>query len=323
MFRIGVDIGGTNIAAGIVDESYRIVEKKSIKTRDAKTPSEMIGAIAELVKDLMGTALVKPEMVTAIGVGVPGTLDPESGKVLYANNLGFEDVPFLSELKKALGDSLADKIYFDNDANAAAIGEYITGDYHAKHFVMMTIGTGIGGGVIINGRVLRGCNYAAAEFGHMTINFDGIDCNCGRKGCFEDYASAEGLMNMAWEAISSPEGKKSKLSSKVSSREELDGEIFFEAVRSGDKVAAQILEQYLFYLSEGIINIINIFQPDVLTLSGGITKAADLYLDRLKELVAKGIYSRNSSKNTEIMLSKGISDSGDIGIIGAALIYKM
>ena len=157
----------------------------------------------------------------------------------------------------------------------------------------------------------------------MTINFDGVDCNCGRKGCFEDYASAEGLMNLAWEAISSPEGKKSMLSSRVSSREELDGEIFFEAVRSGDKVAAQVLEQYLFYLSEGIINIINIFQPDVLTLSGGITKAADLYLDRLKELVAKGIYSRNSSKNTEIMLSKGISDSGDIGIIGAALIYKM
>ena len=184
MFRIGVDIGGTNIAAGIVDESYRIVEKKSIKTKQVKTPEEMIAAIASLIKELMDTAEVKPEMVTAIGVGVPGTLDPESGKVLYANNLGFEDGPFLTELKKALGEGLADKLYFDNDANAAAIGEYITGDYHAKNFVMITIGTGIGGGVIINGKVLRGCNYAAAEFGHMTINFDGIDCNCGRKGCF-------------------------------------------------------------------------------------------------------------------------------------------
>ncbi|WP_026662214.1 ROK family protein [Butyrivibrio proteoclasticus] len=322
MFRIGIDIGGTNIAAGIVDESYKIVKKKTIKTRNVSTPSEMIQAIAGLVKDLMKSAMVKADMVTAIGVGVPGTLDPESGKVLYANNLGFEDVPFLTELKKALGEELADKVYFDNDANAAAIGEYITGDYNAKNFVMMTIGTGIGGGVIINGRVLRGCNYAAAEFGHMTINFDGVDCNCGRKGCFEDYASAEGLMNLAWEASRSSSGKKSLLG-KVSKREELDGEIFFEAVRKGDKVAKKVLDEYLFYLSEGIINIINIFQPDVLTLSGGITKAADLYLDKLKELVSKGIYSRNSSKNTEIMLSKGISDSGDIGIIGAALIYKM
>ena len=322
MFRIGVDIGGTNIAAGIVDESYKIIKKKSIKTRNVSTPSEMIQAIARLVKDLMKSAMVKADMVTAIGVGVPGTLDPESGKVLYANNLGFEDVPFLTELKEALGEELADKVYFDNDANAAAIGEYITGDYNAKNFVMMTIGTGIGGGVIINGRVLRGCNYAAAEFGHMTINFDGVDCNCGRKGCFEDYASAEGLMNLAWEASRTSSGKKSLLG-KIQKREELDGEVFFDAVRQGDKVAKKVLDEYLFYLSEGIINIINIFQPDVLTLSGGITKAADLYLDKLKEMVSKGIYSRNSSKNTEIMLSKGISDSGDIGIIGAALIYKM
>ena len=323
MFRIGIDIGGTNIAAGIVDESYQIVEKKSIKTKDVQDPSQMINAIADLIRDLMDLAQVKAEMVTAIGVGVPGTLDPESGKVLYANNLGFEDVPFLTELKKTLGEGLADKVYFDNDANAAAIGEYITGGYSAKNFIMMTIGTGIGGGVIINGKVLRGCNYAAAEFGHMTINFDGVDCNCGRKGCFEDYASAEGLMNLAYEAMNTQKGSKSSLHKKASSREDLNGEIFFEAVREGDKVAKEVLSEYLFYLSEGIINIINIFQPDVLTLSGGIIKAADLYLEDLKSLVAKGIYSRNSSKNTEIMLSKGISDSGDIGIIGAALIYKM
>lgn len=319
MYRIGIDVGGTNIAMGVVDESYKIIEKKSIKTSESSKPQEMIQAIAEGIWELIaglseaaGNTSEKNiqscDLIEAIGIGVPGTAELDTGKILYANNLGFEDVPFLTELKKALGPELAEKTYFENDANAAAIGEYITGGYDVPVFVMVTLGTGIGGGMIINGKLIRGCNYAAAEFGHMSINIDGCDCNCGRKGCFEDYASATALVEQAKEAM------------KV---DDLDGEKFFGAVKAGDKVAQEVLESYCNYLAEGLTNLINILQPDVIVLSGGITRAADLFLDKVKEKVARDIYSRASKVNTKIALARGISDSGDVGIIGAALVDKM
>lgn len=323
MFRIGVDVGGTNIAVGIVNDSYQIIKKMSVKTSEASTPSEMVAAIAGAVKELMESMGLENQDIEAIGVGVPGTAEPETGKVLYANNLGFEDVEFLTVLKTALGEDLSGKVYFDNDANAAAIGEYITGGYQADNFVMVTLGTGVGGGIIINGQVIRGCNYAAAEFGHMAINIDDCDCNCGRKGCFEDYASASALMGEAWEAMNTPAGKSSLLWEKADKKEELSGEIFFEAVRANDAIAQGVLNNYCYYLAEGLTNIINILQPEVLVLSGGITRAADLFLDKVKDKVAREVYSRTSKRNTEILVARGISDAGDVGIIGAALIDKM
>lgn len=323
MFRIGVDVGGTNIAVGLVDDSYKIIAKRNTKTSAASDPEKMIDAISCMVSELMEEKSLGTGDIEAIGVGVPGTAEPESGKVLYANNLGFEDVAFLPALRNKLGKELSDKVFFDNDANAAAIGEYITGNYDVDSFVMVTLGTGVGGGIIINGKVLRGCNYAAAEFGHMAINIDGCDCNCGRKGCFEDYASASALVEQAWEAMETEAGKESLLWKNVSSKEDLDGEKIFAAVRGKDPMALGVLNNYCFYLAEGLTNLINILQPEVLVLSGGITRAADLFLDKVKEKVAKGIYSRTSSRNTQILLAKGIADAGDVGIIGAALIDKM
>ena len=261
MYRIGIDVGGTNIAAGLVEDEFRIFSKKSIKTEEASSPTEMIEAISTLVKELMQGGSIEAADIEAIGVGVPGTAEPESGKVLYANNLGFEDVPFLNEIKEALGKELADKIYFDNDANAAAIGEYLTGGYDAENFMMVTLGTGVGGGIIINGKVVRGCNYAAAEFGHMAINIDGCDCNCGRKGCFEDYASATALMEQAFEAMNGPGGRDSILWERAKTLDDLTGEIFFDAVRKRDALAQKVLETYVYYLSEGLTNLINILQP--------------------------------------------------------------
>ena len=323
MFSIGVDVGGTNIAAGLVDDSYEIVRKLSIRTRDADTPDTMIKAIADMVKEIMSAEKLSASQIEAIGAGVPGTADLETGKILYANNLGFENVDFLGDLKNALGKELSDKLHFDNDANAAAIGEYITGGYDTDSFVMVTIGTGIGGGIIINGKVLRGCNYAAAEFGHMAINIDGIDCNCGRKGCFEDYASATALVEQAWVIMNTSAGRKSSLWRKAETKEALDGEKFFEAVMEKDACALIVLNNYCYYLSEGLTNIINILQPEIFVLSGGITRAADLFLDSVKEKVSRDVYSRDSSKNTKITIAKGTSDAGDVGVIGAALIHKM
>ena len=322
MHRIAVDVGGTNIAIGLVDSKCNIVDKVNVKTVEASEPEQMIEAIASSVKELIIRNQISEADIEAIGVGVPGTAELTTGRIMYANNLGFEEVPFLPKLKEALGKELGDKTFFDNDANAAAIGEYITGGYDVDNFVMVTLGTGVGGGIIINRKLLRGVNFAAAEFGHMTINLDGVDCNCGRKGCFEDYASATGLMNQTREAMEKDVDKQSILWELCGKVENVDGEKFFEAVRKDDKLALEVLDGFTTYLSEGITNLINILQPEVLVLSGGITRAADLFLEDLKKKVAKGIYSRTSEKNTEIMLAHGIEDAGDVGIIGAALIDK-
>ncbi len=322
MHRIGVDVGGTNIAIGLVDSKCNIVDKVNVKTVEASEPEQMIEAIASSVKELIIRNQISEADIEAIGVGVPGTAELTTGRIMYANNLGFEEVPFLPKLKEALGKELGDKTFFDNDANAAAIGEYITGGYDVDNFVMVTLGTGVGGGIIINRKLLRGVNFAAAEFGHMTINLDGVDCNCGRKGCFEDYASATGLMNQTKAAMEKDVEKASILWQLCGKVENVDGEKFFEAVKQKDGLALEVLDGFTTYLSEGITNLINILQPDVLVLSGGITRAADLFLDDLKNKVSQGIYSRNSEKNTEIMLAHGIEDAGDVGIIGAALIDR-
>lgn len=307
MYRVGVDVGGTNIAIGIVDETYKIVDKTGVKTSEASSPEEMIKAIATTVTELIARNGLNELEIESIGVGVPGTAELDTGKIMYANNLGFEDVPFLPELQKALGEKLGSVTCFDNDANAAAIGEYITGGYDAKNFVMVTLGTGIGGGIIIDGKVVRGINYAAAEIGHMTINVEGAECNCGRRGCFENYASATALINQAKEAMQV---------------DDMDGEKFFGLVREKNETALKVLDQFTTYLSEGLIDIINILQPEVLVLSGGITRAADLFIEQVRDKVSKGVYSRTSKKNTFITVAKGIADAGDVGIVGAALISK-
>ncbi|WP_026653499.1 ROK family protein [Butyrivibrio proteoclasticus] len=320
MYRIGVDVGGTNIAIGVVDDSYSIIGKRSIKTSQVPEIGQMIEAIASGVKELISETGISESDVACVGVGVPGTAELDTGKVMYANNLGFEDEPFLPRLKEALGEPLCEKTYFDNDANAAAIGEYVTGGYTEKNFMMVTLGTGIGGGIIIDGKLIRGVNYAAAEFGHMSINIDDKGCNCGRRGCFETYASAAALVEQAVDSMEKDVDKKSLLWKNCGKVSDLDGEKFFEAVKEKDELALKVLSQYEIYLAEGLTNLINILQPEVLVLSGGITRAAEYYLDDVRSMVLEKVYSRSSKKNTRIEVAHGIKDAGDVGIIGAALL---
>ncbi len=322
MYRVGIDVGGTNIAIGIIDEKYKMIDKISVKTAMVKEPEQMINAIAGSVREILDKNRIMDANVEAVGLGVPGTAELDTGRIMYANNLGFENIPFLPKLKDALGDNLGKKTCFDNDGNAAAIGEYITGKYNQNSFVMVTLGTGIGGGIIIDGKLLRGLNYAAAEFGHLTINVDGCQCNCGRRGCFENYASATALISQARDVMAKDVYKESALWSKCGNLQEIDGEKFFAAVKEKDELAIKVLDRFTTYLAEGLIDIINILQPEVLVLSGGITRAADLYIEAVKEKVKRGVYSRNSEKNTKIMIAHGIPDAGDVGIIGAALIDK-
>ena len=197
MYRIGIDLGGTSIAAGLVDGSRRIVDKLSVPTNAPRPMAGIADDMAALTEELLARNGLRREDLSAVGVGVPGTANRENGHLEDANNLGCDDEPFVSVLEERLGLP----VRFGNDANAAAWGEYQASGSREDSFVMMTIGTGIGGGVILNGKLWDGINGAAAEFGHMTIRYDGMPCTCGRTGCFEAYASATALIRQARERM--------------------------------------------------------------------------------------------------------------------------
>lgn len=300
MYRIGIDLGGTSIAAGLVDASLRIVDRCGVRTNAPRPLDGMLDDIAAMVETLLRRNRLGRGDVASVGVGVPGTANQENGHLEDANNLGFDDVPFLP----ALEEKLKLPARFANDANAAAWGEYRAGRYPEKSFLLMTIGTGIGGGIILNGRLWEGVNGAAAEFGHMTIRFDGVPCTCGRTGCFEAYASASALIRQARERM--PDGP-----------ERLDAKAVFDGAAAGDRVCLQLVDNYTTYLAEGTANIINLFQPERLCVGGGVSRAGDALLLPLREKTARRIYTRNAGRNTVITLARLDNDAG---IIGAALL---
>lgn len=312
MYRIGIDFGGTSIVAGLVDESMKLVDKVSVRTNAPRPIESMIEDMAGMTEELIAGRGLSRADIASVGVGVPGTANPENGHMEDANNLGFADTPFVSLLKERV----RLPVRFGNDANAAAWGEYRTGGYEEDSFVMMTIGTGIGGGVILNGRLWAGINGAAAEFGHMAICCGGAACNCGRRGCFEAYASATALI---WQARARMREEKETALWRLcgGDPENLEARTVFDGAATGDAVCRQLLDDYTTCLAEGAANIINIFQPAYLCVGGGVSRAGEALLRPLREKTAERVYSRNAKRNTRIVLARLDNDAG---IIGAALL---
>ncbi len=313
-YFIGIDIGGTNISTGVVDETYKIVGRGKIKTGSARPYEEVIKDIIESVNLAVEDAKINMEDVRWIGAGCPGTCNPDTGMVEYANNLGWNNVPLLSDIEKAF----EKKTYIENDANAAAYGEFLAGAAKgAKNAVVITLGTGVGAGIIINGKIFSGTNFAGGEIGHTVIVIDGYQCTCGRKGCFETYASATGLVRMTREALEAhPESKLTQL---VEADGRVSARTAFNAAKMLDEVGQAVVDRYIRALACGITNTINIFQPDILCIGGGVCNEGDRLIVPLKKLVAEQVYSKNSSKNTEICVC---SLGNDAGIIGAAMLGK-
>nr|WP_296483442.1 ROK family protein [uncultured Acetatifactor sp.] len=310
MYDIGIDVGGTGITAGLVDDACSLIAEKSIATDRSMTAGTLAKVLMRLVRELMTENGVNASGIQTIGVGVPGTANGRTGRIEYANNLPFCQ----GNLGQLLQNQTSKKVYFENDANAAAWGEYLVLDEKPDSFLMVTLGTGVGGGIILNGKILRGVNYAAGEFGHMTIRYNGIPCNCGRRGCLEAYASAEALIARARKVMD--KRKKSLLRELcLENRGNMNARLVFDAYRQGDKTAVKVVRKYAEYLSEGLANLINILQPEVLCIGGGISKSGDILLPLLRERVQEKIYSRDSAENTELTVAKLDNDAG---IIGAA-----
>lgn len=310
MYRIGIDLGGTNIKAGVVNDQYEIVASAWCKTRLPRPSQEILMDMARMAREAAEKAGLTMDDIASVGIGIPGTCNADTGVVEYACNVQFENVPVRDIMHGLLGKD----IYIENDANAAALGEALAGAAKgAQSAVCITLGTGVGGGIIIDGRIYGGFNFAGAELGHIVINEGGELCGCGRQGCWEAYASATALINQTRRAmVNHPESKMWEIAGDL---DKVDGRTAFDGMRAEDAIASQVVDTYIQHIACGLINVINIFQPEVLCIGGGICKEGETLMKPLREHIERERYSKYSTHQTRLCVAQL---GNDAGIIGAA-----
>lgn len=316
MYYLGIDLGGTNISCGVVNEKFEIVGRGKVKTNAGRPVEEIVDDMVNAALMAVKNAGLTLKNIESIGVGSPGSVNTKTGIVAFSNNIGFKNFP----LKKVIENKLNITTYIENDANAAAYGEMLAGaGKECNNLVTITLGTGVGGGIIINKKIYSGFNGAGAELGHMVIVKDGIQCSCGRKGCWEAYASATALIRQTKEAML--ENKNTVMWELTEGDiNKVNGITAFNAMRQSDPTGIEVVNNYINYISCGLVNIINIFQPEILCIGGGISKEGNFLIDPIKETVIKESYSRNLVEQTII---KTAELGNDAGIIGAAFLEKL
>ena len=276
--------------------------------------SKLSRKLREMQEENKTRELRTAQQLASIGIGCPGTCNQATGVVEYSNNLGFVNAPLRTDIES----KFSVPTYLGNDADAAAYGEYCAGAAKgAGSAVVITLGTGVGSGIIIDGKIYSGSNFAGGEIGHTVIEVDGRPCTCGRKGCFEAYSSATGLVNTTREyAEKFPDSLMAEL---IKNEGKVSARTAYIAMKQGDEAGKLVTDLYVKYLAVGITNVINIFQPDILCIGGGVCNEGDTLLVPLKKAVAEQVYSKRSAKNTEIVIC---SLGNDAGIIGAAMLHR-
>ncbi len=303
-YYAGIDLGGTFIKCGIIDSTGRLLKKGSVATS---------GEYSDIAKDMANLALNLAEeagvTLSGIGIGAPGTVDGKNGVILYSNNLHWNNVPLSKDIEKITGV----KVSMTNDANAAALGEYAFGaGKQYDNIIFITLGTGVGGGIVIDGRLYEGLGGAGAELGHTVIHVNGESCTCGRKGCLEAYTAASALVRQGKAYMK--EHDDTLLHELCDGNiDELNGKIFFDAVRKGDAGANEVYDKYLDYLSIGLVNFANIFRPDAIILGGGISAEGELLTKPLEERMNRDIYGGNEYAHVKILTSNLANDAGLFG----------
>lgn len=307
-YYAGIDLGGTFIKCGIVSEDGKILAKDKIPTGKERDYREIAADMANLVKKLAARAGVT---VKAVGIGSPGTIDSKNGVIVYSNNIAWKDVPLCGEISARLGLPT----YITNDANAAALGEHFCGaGKKYSSLILVTLGTGVGGGIILDGKLFEGNKSAGAEIGHSVIRMGGEKCTCGRCGCFEAYASATALIRQTKKAME--RNKNSKMWQLVGGDiEKVDGKTAFDGMRAGDAAAKRVVKKYIAYLAEGICNLVNEFRPQAILLGGGVCAEGDALLVPLKKQVDKDLFGGVEYAPVEICTA---SLGNDAGLCGAA-----
>ena len=273
--------------------------------------------MAKMAVQAVENAKLTMDDIEWIGIGTPGIANSATGIVERANNLGFINTPLVKYVKEFIGRNDT-PVYIENDANAAAYGEYVAGAAKgAKNAVCITLGTGVGAGIVIDGKIYAGSNFAGAEIGHTVIEVGGAPCTCGRKGCFEAYSSATGLIRMTKESMA--ENPDSIMNKMAEERGKVTARTSFDCMRAGDKYAKAVVDKYIKYLAAGITNTINTFQPDILCIGGGVCNEGDPLLLPVKAIVEEEDFANKSEKRTEIVIAKL---GNDAGLIGAAFLGR-
>ena len=311
MFRIGVDLGGTKIAVALVDENNNILDRLTTPTLPERGNDAVTADIASLVKRLCEKNNIDVKGEGFLGIAAPGAINSDTGYIERAHNLMMESYPMVDKVREHTG---IKNILIENDANAAALGESVAGAAKGTACsVLITLGTGVGGGFIIDGKVFSGFNHAGGEFGHMILTVGGRRCNCGRRGCWEAYSSATALVKRTNEAMEAdPDSEMHKVAKELG---KVSGKTAFIAARRGDKSAEAVVDEYVTYLACGIVNVINLLQPEVLSLGGGISNEGDGLMIPLQKKINEEVFIRGIGKSTEIRIAKL---GNDAGIIGAA-----
>jgi len=305
---LGIDLGGTNVAIGLVSAEGTLLHKDSVPTDSHRGYQAVVADMIALCKKVAADSGFTMADIASIGIGSPGHCDNARGVIVFASNIGFYDVPICDLFHAAFGIP----IYLNNDANCAALGESVSGAAKdAPSSVTITLGTGVGGGIIIDGKIMSGAFGGGGEVGHMSICFDGEPCPCGGRGCWEAYASATGLIRQA--KIAAIYHPTSLLATQYDLRQ-LNGKAVFDAADAGDQVAQDVIDKYLRYVAIGLANVINILQPDTIVLGGGISAQGDKILRPIEALTRKEIFGSFYTKFVTATLGN------DAGIIGAAML---
>ena len=317
MYTIGIDLGGTNIVASVVDDDYNIIGTSKTPTNSPRSADEIFDDIADVCEEAVKTAGLTMEDIDSVGMGTPGTVN-QDGIIEFANNLAFNNVPARTMLAKRINKP-EEKVFIENDANCAALGEAYAGCGNgAKDFVAVTLGTGVGSGVIIGGKIVNGVNYAGGECGHMVIVVDGEQCSCGRKGCWEAYASATALIRQTKKAMEEyPDSLMHKLAKEEG---KVSGRTAFDAMRLGGIAGIKVVDDYIKYVACGLINIVNALQPEIICIGGGICNEGETLMKPLRRFVQSERYSIHSKIQTKIVKAEL---GNDAGVIGAALLGKV
>lgn len=314
MIYIGIDVGGTNMAVGLVDECGKILLEDSTPTKVPRPYGEMVYDAAMLALELVKRGGYTLEDIDGVGIGVPGVCDPQTGIVPFCTNLDWHDVPLVAEIRKYI-----DKpIVVDNDATVAGLAEAVAGaSVGAKNSVMITLGTGVGSGIVIDGKVYSGTHGIGSEFGHTILKMDGEPCTCGNNGCFERYASATALIREGRKAYA--QNPKSLIGTLCGGdAEKINAKVVVDAAKQGDETAQKVFRDYVKALAFGIINIINLLDPEVIVLGGGVSKAGDFLLEAVREAIVP-LRLFKTMPYGRVELAKLGSEAG---IIGAAMLCK-
>lgn len=312
-YNIGIDLGGTTVTAGLVDEDCNIIEKLTWDTDLPRPAEDLEQHMAKLCHTVVENAGLTFDCVDSVGIGTPGSVNSQTGFIGFNANFGYHDW----ELGKNMEKLLDCKVYVENDANAAAYGEYLAGS--AKGYnsaICITLGTGIGGGIIMDGKIYTGSNGAGGEVGHTVIVMNGRPCMCGRNGCWEKYGSARALAQDSDAAAKAH--PQSRLGMMVAAKGKANAKIAFDAAAEGDEVAKEVLNAWLQAVGCGLVNIINNFQPDIVCISGGVSAQGEILLKPLQAILDAEDYNRNGTHRTIVTTA---SLKNDAAVVGGACLH--